>query len=68
VTWLDPIREYGDPADGYNQQKLNCKMCGKEMMGGISRLIYHLAQILGHEVGICSATTPEIIQIANKSL
>ena len=38
------------------------------MTGGISRLKYHLAQIVGHEVGICEQATPEIVQIANKSL
>jgi hypothetical protein len=36
--------------------------------GGNHRLKYHLAQIPGHEVGICPNATPEIIHIANKSL
>jgi hypothetical protein len=38
------------------------------MMGGISRLKYHLARILGHEVDICPNSTPEIMHIANKAL
>jgi hypothetical protein len=36
--------------------------------GGNQRLKYHLAQIPGHEVGICKKATPEIIHIANKAL
>ena len=38
------------------------------MTGGINKLKYHLAQIVGHEVGICEQATPKIVQIANKSL
>jgi hypothetical protein len=35
------------------------------MTGGVSRLKYHLAKILGHVVGICSASTPEIMQVSH---
>jgi hypothetical protein len=38
------------------------------MMGGITRLKYHLAKIPGHEVDICPNSTPEIMCIANKAL
>lgn len=44
---LDPFWEYAEPVDPQNRQKLRCNMCGKEMMGGISRLKYHLAQPAG---------------------
>ncbi len=39
-----------------------------EMFGGISHLQYHLAKILGNEVDLCLASTPEIIHIANQSI
>jgi hypothetical protein len=65
---LDPMWEYGLPYDGHNRMRLNCKLCGMEMFGGISRLKYHLAKIPGNEVGICPASTPEIVHIANQSI
>ena len=49
---LDPFWEYAELVDPHNQQKLKCNLCGKEMTGGISRLKYHLAQLIGHEVDI----------------
>lgn len=57
---LDPIWKYDDPTDEHNQQKLKCKLCGKEMTQENHQLAYHLAQIL--------TVTPEIIHIAIKSL
>jgi hypothetical protein len=39
-----------------------------EMFGKISCLKYHLAKILGNEVGICPISTPEIVHIANQSI
>jgi hypothetical protein len=60
--------EYGEPVEPNNQQKLNCKLCGKEMTRRISQLKYHLAQVLRHKVEICPNSTPEIIHIANQSL
>ena len=65
---LDPMWEYGDPKGGFNRQTLYCKLCGMRMMGGITRLKYHLARILGHEVDICPKSTLEIMHIANKVL
>jgi hypothetical protein len=38
------------------------------MMGGITRMKYHLAKIPGHEVDICPKSTPEIMHISNKAL
>jgi hypothetical protein len=65
---LDPFWVYGIPEDGTNQQKLNCKLCGVNMSGGICRLKYHLAKILGHDVGICPESTLEIMRIAFDAL
>ena len=65
---LDPMWEYGHPIDPNNRQKLNCKLCGKDISGGISRLKYHLAKIVGHEVDVCPAVTPEVMRIANQSI
>jgi hypothetical protein len=61
------VGEYGLPY-GHNRMRLNFKLCGMEMFGGISRLKYHLAKILGNEVGIFPASTPEIVHIANQSI
>ena len=38
------------------------------MTGGISRLKYHLAKLLGHDVGLCSAVTPEIMRMAHDAI
>jgi hypothetical protein len=65
---LDPFWVYGIPEDGTNRQKLNCKLCGVNMSGGICRLKYHLAKIPGHDVGVCPETTPEIMRIAFDAL
>jgi hypothetical protein len=65
---LDAMWEYGDPEGGFNRQTLYCKLCKVRMMGGITRLKYHLARIPGHEVEICPKSTPEIMHIANKAL
>jgi hypothetical protein len=65
---LDVMWDYGEPKGGFNKQRLNCKLCGKNTRGGINRLKYHLAQILGHEVGVCPDATPEIIHIVDKAL
>jgi hypothetical protein len=65
---LEPMWEYGLPCNGHNKMKLNCKLCGMEMFGGISHLKYHLAKISGNEVGIFPASTLEIVHIANQSI
>ena len=54
---LDSMWVYSEPLEGFNRQNLTCKLCGKEMTGGMSWLKYRLAQILGHEVGICEQAT-----------
>jgi hypothetical protein len=65
---FDPMWEYGDPEGCFNRQTLYCKLCKVRMMGGITRLKYHLARIPGHEVDICPNSTTEIMHIANKAL
>jgi hypothetical protein len=65
---LDPFWVYGIPEDGTNQKRLNWKLCGLNMSGGICRLKYHLAKIFGHDVGVFSNTYPEIMRIAFDSL
>jgi hypothetical protein len=56
---LDPMWEYGEPYEGHNRTKLSCKLCGKEMSGGINRLKYHLAKIPGYEVGNLPRSYPK---------
>jgi hypothetical protein len=65
---LDAMWEYGDPEEGFNRQALYCKLCRMRMMGGITRLKYHLAKLLGHEVDICPNSTSKIMRISNKAL
>jgi hypothetical protein len=65
---LDPFWVYGITEDGTNRQKLNCKLCGVNMSGGICRLKYHLAKIPEHDVGVCAKSTPEIMRIAFDAL
>jgi hypothetical protein len=60
---LDPMWEYGIPYDGHDRMMLNCKLCDMEMFGGMSRLKYHLAKILGNDVEICKASTPELSNV-----
>ena len=31
---------FGEPLEGFNRQKLTCKLCGKEMTRGVSWLKY----------------------------
>eukprot|EP00253_Pinus_taeda_P004403 PITA_04403 len=59
---LDPFWEYGNPDGGTNQAYLTCKLCGTRMRGGVTRLKYHLARLTGHDVGICTVSSPELIQ------
>jgi hypothetical protein len=65
---MDPMWEYGEPYEGHNRAKLSCKLCGKEMSGGINRLKYHLAKIVGHEVEICLVGTLDVVLIAKNSI
>ena len=65
---MDTMPKPLDPIDPNNRQKLNCKLCGKDISGGISRLKYHLTKIVGHEVDVCPAVTPEVMCIANQSI
>ena len=38
------------------------------MTGGISRLKYHLEKLPGHDVGLCSGVTPEIMRMAHDAI
>eukprot|EP00253_Pinus_taeda_P004556 PITA_04556 len=61
---LDPFWEYGSPDGGTNRAYLTCKLCGTKVTGGITRLKYHLARLSGHDVGVCTVFSPELIQKA----
>eukprot|EP00253_Pinus_taeda_P011616 PITA_11616 len=59
---LDPFWEYGSLDGGTNRAYLTCKLCGTKMTGGITRLKFHLARLSGHDVGVCTVSSPELIQ------
>ena len=59
---LDPFWQYGELEDGTNRQNVSCKLCGHHMLGGVNRLKYHLAKLPGHDVGLCTTVTPEIMR------
>ena len=65
---LDPLWEYHKLVDPHNQQKMRCKLCGKEIYGRNNRLKYHIAKILGLEVDICRVSNPKVIHITNQSI
>lgn len=65
---LDPFWDYGEPTSPNDRQNLNCKLCGKEIHGGVYRLKFHLAQIPGRDVGPCPNTTAELILKATRAL
>jgi hypothetical protein len=65
---LDPFWEYGELDPPGNRQHLKCKRCGKAMFGGVYRLKYHLAKILGNEVGICTKSSEELVAKATKAI
>eukprot|EP00253_Pinus_taeda_P027264 PITA_27264 len=49
---MDFAWAYCDKIPG--KSKLLCKFCKKECSGGIYRFKFHLAQIPGHDIGLCS--------------
>ena len=59
---LDPFWEYGNPDGGTNRAYLTWKLCVTRMTGGVTRLKYHLARLSGHDVGVCTVSSPELIQ------
>jgi hypothetical protein len=65
---LDPMCVYGEPVQLPNRQVLTCNLCGKNIFGGVSRLKYQLAKILGIDVDPCPNSSAEIMRIANQSL
>ena len=38
------------------------------MTGGVTRLKYHLARLSGHDVGVCTFSSPELIQKALEAI
>ena len=65
---LDPFWQYGELEDVTNGQNLSCKLCGHHMSGGVNRLKYHLAKLPGHDVGLCTAVTPEIMRSSHDAI
>ena len=48
--------------------KLLCKFCKAECSGGIYRFKYHLAQILGHDIGLCNKVDENVKHQATMAL
>eukprot|EP00253_Pinus_taeda_P021780 PITA_21780 len=65
---VDPFWEYGELDGGTNRAYLSCKLCGTRMTGGVTRLKYHLTRLIGHDVGICTVSSPELIQKALEAI
>jgi len=57
--------EYGVLVDANNKDKVKCKLCDKEMRGGIHRLKEHLAHE-GKNVKKCTARTPQAMEAKEK--
>ncbi|CAD6229416.1 unnamed protein product [Miscanthus lutarioriparius] len=57
--------EYGVLVDASNKDKVKCKLCDKEMRGGIHRLKEHLAHE-GKNVNKCTARTPQTMEAKEK--
>ena len=57
--------EYGVLVDASNKDKVKCKLCDKEMRGGIHRLKEHLAHE-GKNVKKCIARTPLAMEAKEK--
>ena len=65
---LDPFWKYGEPDGGTNPAYLTCKLCETRMTGGVTRLKYHLARLNGHDVGICTVSSPELVRKALEAI
>eukprot|EP00253_Pinus_taeda_P035915 PITA_35915 len=65
---LDPFWEYGEPDCRTNRAYLTCKLCGTRMTRGVTQLKYHLARVTRHDVGICTISSPELIQKALEAI
>jgi hypothetical protein len=57
--------EYDVLVDASNKDKVKCKLCNKEMRGGIHRLKEHLAHE-GKNVRKCPAKTPQALEAKEK--
>ncbi|XP_059069084.1 uncharacterized protein LOC131859404 [Cryptomeria japonica] len=56
----DPTWKYG--ISGNKKGEVTCTECGKWMIGGINKLKYHIAKIIGQNLEICLASTPEMFR------
>eukprot|EP00253_Pinus_taeda_P025018 PITA_25018 len=65
---LDPFWDYGEPTSPNDRQNLICKLCGKDIKGGVYRLKFHLARTPGHDVTPCPNTNAELILQATRAL
>jgi hypothetical protein len=65
---FDPMWKHGEPYEGHNRMRLNCKLRGMKMFGRINGLKYHLAKIPRHEVDIFPTSTPDLVHIAINSI
>ena len=54
----DMAWEFAMLCDPNDLQRVKCKLCGKEMSGGVNRMKQHIAQIRG-SVTSCMVATPE---------
>eukprot|EP00253_Pinus_taeda_P002247 PITA_02247 len=64
---LDPFWEYGT-SNGGSRANLSCKLCGATMTGGVTRLKYHLAKLPGHDVGLCTVSSAELVRKALEAI
>lgn len=59
--------EYGFPCDPNRPLRVKCKLCDKEMGGGVNRLKQHIAHVKGNVTG-CPKSTDEDKIKCKKSL
>lgn len=67
---LDTFWEYGEVVGGANQAYILCKLCGTKMLGGVTRLKYHLARLSAHDADVmpCMVSSAEVIQKALEAI
>ncbi|XP_010485158.1 PREDICTED: uncharacterized protein LOC104763492 [Camelina sativa] len=57
-NWKDVAWEYGMLSDSKNLDKVKCKLCGKEFLGGAYRIKEHIAKIPGN-VSACPRSSKD---------
>jgi len=67
---LDPFWEYGKAVHGANRAYISCKLCGTKMLGGVTRLKYHLARLPAHDKDVmpCMVSSAKVIQKALEAI